>query len=372
MSEAVIVTKIGKNYGALLQAFALKKAVEKTGANVRIVNYALSKTMQTYEILPKITGLSTLKAYLKSARNYSETKKSVSLFLKFREEYFSFTKVYHDFDELSSDPPKADVYITGSDQVWNPCINFDPAYYLMFGDENAVRASYAASVGVEHIPDEYKDEFVKRLSNVRYKSVRETSAKNLLDELGIESEVCLDPTLLHDSSVYDEISCEPEISQPYVLLYLLVMPENVEEYVAAVRKKYPRCKIVSIPGSPTSKRIGDVQMGGIGPKEFLGLVKSSQAVVTSSFHGTVFSVVFKKKFMSVLPAKTGGRIKDLLDKLDLSKRIASSPEDISAIDREIDYENVTRKLDKLKKASYEYLFKIFGQSYNLGKMSPTE
>lgn len=360
--EVVIVTKIGKNYGAVLQAFALKKALNQMGMNVRIVNYALPKTLRTYDILPKVTGISTLKSFFSSLRVYRSTKKSVNKFLAFREDYFNFTKIYHDFTELQNNPPKADIYITGSDQVWNPCINFDPAYYLMFGNENAIRASYAASIGVDCIPDKYKDEFFKRLSNITYKSVREESAKILLEDLGISSIVSLDPTLLHNREVYDEIAIEPQISQPYILLYLLIMPNDVKQYIDNLRKRYPNCILVNIPGRATSERIGDVEMGDIGPREFLGLIKNAKAILTSSFHGTVFSVIYEKKFMSILPKKTGGRIEDLLCKLNVRDRIAVTPDDVNNLNHEIDYNNVNVRLLALKEKSYDYLYEIKEQS----------
>ncbi len=360
--EVVIVTKIGKNYGALLQAFALKRAVEVMGMNVRIVNYALPPTLRTYDVLPKVTGITTLKAFIKSLKVYAATKRSVNKFLEFREEYFNFTEVYHNFTELNNNPPKADIYITGSDQVWNPCINFDPAYYLMFGNEDAIRVSYAASIGIDCIPDKYREEFCKRLSNITYKSVREDSAKTVLENLGIFSTVSLDPTLLHNRDVYDEIAIESNISRPYILLYLLIMPNDVKGYIDNLRKQYPNCILVNIPGSPTSKRIGDVEMRDIGPREFLGLVKNAKAVLTSSFHGTVFSIIYEKNFMSILPGKTGGRIEDLLCKLDIKERIAVTPANINDLDNKINYDDVNEKLSFLKEKSYDYLYEIKEQS----------
>lgn len=360
--NVVIITKIGKNYGALLQAFALKKAVEKMGPTVKIVNYALPQTMNTYKILPKVTGFSTFQSFVKALKNYSVTRRSVKLFLEFREEFFDFTDVYQDYQELKNSPPEADVYITGSDQVWNPSINFDPAYYLMFGKDSAVRASYAASIGISSLPEKCKDEFKKRVLNITYRSVREDAAKKILDELGISSCVTLDPTLLHDKSVYDEIVVEPQITKPYILMYLLIMPENVIEYVDEIKRKYPDCMVINIPGSSTAKKIGDLQIAGIGPKEFLGLVKNAKAVLTSSFHGTVFSIVYEKNFMSILPNDTGVRIKDLLNKLNLSERIANSPQGLSRIETQIDYLCVNNKLDAMKKQSYDYLNEILKES----------
>lgn len=356
--RVLLVTKIGKNFGALLQAYALKKVLEKENCTVNIVNYALANTMRTYDLLPRVTGRTSLKRWIVSLKRVLQTKKSVKKFLEFREDFFSFTRVYYNFDELKTDAPEADLYITGSDQVWNPLISFDPAYYLLFGNKYAQRASYAASIGIDRIPNQYEKEFVERVNTIKYKSVRENSAQKLLESYGITSEVTLDPTLLLEKKDYDAIAEEPRISEPYVLLYLLIMPDDVETYLENLRKEFPKHIFVSIPGNTWAKKIGDVEMADIGPKEFVGLIKYADAILTTSFHGTVFSIVYRKKFMAVLPNATGGRISSILQELGLNKRIASKTSDVKNIKSEINYDNVEMVLGEKRRESYEYIKKI--------------
>lgn len=353
--KVLIVTKIGKNYGALLQAYALKRSIEKLNCEVQILNYALQQTMNTYRVLPRVTGISTFIDFIKSLKRRSVTKKSVELFLKFREDYFDFTEIYHNYKELKASAPEVDIYFSGSDQVWNPTINFDPAYYLMFGKTDVIRASYAASIGRSDIPDEYKSEFVKRVKAIQNRSVREESAKHLLDNLGLKSIVHIDPTLLLCREEYDEIINTPYMAKPYVLLYLLIMPQNPEEYIVEIRKKYPDHDIVSIPGSTYARKIGDLERANIGPREFLGLIRGASAVLTSSFHGTVFSVIYEKNFMSILPTGTGSRISGLLLKLKLEDRIASLPTDIKKIDNPVDFLSVRDIIKEEQTRAYKYL-----------------
>lgn len=359
MSKVLIVTKIGKNYGALLQAYALKKVLENRKHEVSVLNYELASTMETYRVIPKVNGARSIIHIIQSIPRVIKTRISVKRFLRFRNDYLSLSVPYKNYEELVKKPPAAEVYITGSDQVWNPKINFDKAYYLLFGGSDVVRASYAASIGINTIPDSIREEFVQRLSNVQYKSVREIEGKHLLHSLGIEAEVNLDPTLLLSRKDYEAICRADVCGEPYVLLYLLIMPDDVKQYIINIRKLYPHCKIISIPGSTYSKKIGDIERGDIGPEEFLGLIKNAEAVFTSSFHGTVFSILYEKQFASYLPPKTGGRIRNLLSEFRLTDRIIETPEDIKTMVKPIDFMDAQKIRKQEIERANEYLNTIF-------------
>nr|WP_294660582.1 polysaccharide pyruvyl transferase family protein [uncultured Blautia sp.] len=360
MEKVVLVTKIGKNYGALLQAYALKKAIENCGCDVNILRYELTITQQTYEALPKFTGVRSLKRIIKSFYRVKNTRKSIAAFQQFREDYFDFTCPYRNFEELRVNPPEADVYITGSDQVWNPKISFDPAYYLMFGNEKSVRASYAASIGISKIPTEYEAEFLKRVKDIPYRSVREEEGKELLSTYGISSYVNIDPTMLLSREDYNQIAKDCRIDKPYVLLYLLKIPKDVKSYIENLRRLYPDHVFVNIPGSTWSPKFGDMEMSDIGPCEFIGLVRNADAILTTSFHGTVFSIIHNKKFMTILPQNTGGRITSLLKQLNLLDRITSTPSDLHKIKEEMRWDKVEQVIEEQKNKSYKYLKEVVG------------
>ena len=275
MKKVLIVTKIGKNYGALLQAYALKKVFEDKGCIVNILNYCLESTMLTYAIYPKITGYSSLIRFCKAFYVKKETKISVQRFLQFRKDQLNLTREYRNYSEVKAAPPDADIYITGSDQVWNPKINFDRVYYLQFGRSNAVRASYAASIGLDQIPTEYEKEFIDRIQNIPFRSVREYTAQRILSQYGISSSVNVDPTLLLDKVEYNQLAVPSSVQKKYILLYLLIMPDDVKEYLDELKTLYPNCIFVNIPGNVSAKHLGDIQMRNIGPREFLGLIRDA-------------------------------------------------------------------------------------------------
>lgn len=358
MKQVLIVTKIGKNYGALLQAYALKKSFENRGCSVSVLNYCLESTMRTYELYPKITGWASFIRFLKAFRVRKETEKSVQQFFQFRKERLDLTREYKNFAELEVDAPDADIYVTGSDQVWNPRINFDRAYYLQFGREDAVRASYAASIGLSQIPEEYEKELMDRIRQIPFRSVRENTAQNILQHHGISSSVHIDPTILLDKNDYDLLAVLPSVQKPYVLLYLLIMPDNIKEYLDELRRLYPNFVFVNIPGNTYTKPLGDIQVRDIGPCEFLGLIRNAEAVLTTSFHGTVFSMIYQKQFMSVLPRGTGSRISGLLESLDLEKRIAFEGDDVKRMWDTIDYGKVGERIQILRQTAFNYIDSI--------------
>lgn len=358
MKQVLIVTKIGKNYGALLQAYALKKSFENRGCSVNILNYCLESTMRTYELYPKITGRSSFIRFLKAFRVRKETEKSVQRFLQFRKERLNLTREYKNFAELEVDSPDADIYVTGSDQVWNPKINFDRAYYLQFGRKDAVHASYAASIGLSRIPEEYEKELIDRIRQIPFRSVRENTAQTILQQYDISSSVHIDPTVLLDKNDYDSIAVAPSVHKPYVLLYLLIMPDNIKEYLDELRKLYPNFVFVNIPGNTYDRPLGDVQIRDIGPCEFLGLIRNAEVVLTTSFHGTVFSLIYQKQFMSVLPRGTGSRISGLLESVDLEKRIALEGHDIKRMRDTINYEKVIEKMEIMRQKAFNYIDSI--------------
>lgn len=330
MKKVLLVTKIGKNFGALLQAYALKTVLTQLGYDVNILNYQLAKTQKNFNVLQMPTSLRLLPGFFRSLLRAGKTKESVRKCLNFREKYYSFTKPYRDISELRTDPPTADFYLVGSDQVWNPILSFDPAYFLMFGADNVMRASYAASIGFSQYPKDYEAEFCERLKNIPYKSVREPEAKKILDSYGFHSEVHVDPTLLLTSADYDRIAIAPKITRPYILLYLVGPVKKFKNIQKALKTLFPDKTIINIPDQAYRMKYADREAADIGPEEFIGLIKHADAVVTASFHGTVFSLLYHKNFISLAPNKTASRISNLLEMTGLSDRLS---DDFSKLDK---------------------------------------
>lgn len=319
-----IITKIGKNYGALLQAYALRRVCEKKGAEAHVIKYTPKMSRDSYKVCKYKWRFRGTIVNIQSLLHYSENKKSSERFLKFRDDEFDFLGNYNSYEEMKALPPVCDVYISGSDQVWNPDISFDKAFYFScIQKENVKLTSYAASIGLQALPSELKSEFTRRLNRFDYISVREKQAQNILSELGIKSDVAPDPTLLLDKEEWNSIANET-IKTPYILCYFVSYPKGIEKVVEDVKKKYgENYSVVNLMTSEDSSKIGDVKIRNAGPREFLGLFKNASFVITSSFHGTVFSIINRKPFVTTLYRSTSSRVVELLQNLSLENRIIS-------------------------------------------------
>lgn len=312
MKSVLIVTKISRNYGALLQAYALQRTLEELGAKVQVLNLNFPQTSHTYRVLPRITGLRSLRNFIHQFPDRKQRKLAIQRSLQFREQYLQLTQEYPDYESVTKRPPKADIYLTGSDQVWNPTNNFDKSYYLLFAPEGSVRASYAASIAIPKIPEALEAEFIRRVRTIPFRSVREESGRKLLMQLGMDALTHPDPTILRGRQEYEQMAVRPEYREPYVLLYLLITPPDAEALIQRVRELYPGRKIVTLFGANKVSQLGDWCEKTAGPREFLGLVRWADAVVTTSFHGVVFAGLFEKEFAALLPEGTGLRISELL------------------------------------------------------------
>lgn len=179
------------------------------------------------------------------------------------------------------------------------------------------------SIGLQSLPNELKAEFRKRVSRFDYVSVREKQAQKILAELGIKSDVSPDPTLLLNKEEWNAIARET-IKNPYILCYFVSYPKGIEKVVEEVQKKYgKKYSIVNLMTSEESSKIGDIKIRDAGPREFLGLFKNANYIITSSFHGTVFSIINRKPFVTTLYKSTSSRVVELLYSLSLEDRIIS-------------------------------------------------
>jgi hypothetical protein len=352
-----IMTKIGKNYGAVLQAFATKYTLERKGVDAAIINYMHRQSQKTYSTFKYKWGPRGAIGNLKALKHYSAIKVSSKKFESFKKNHLNLLGNYTNYSQLQASPPECQVYISGSDQVWNPTISFDPAYYLKFGNENIKRASYAASIGISSIPKEIEDEFISRISTFDLISVREETAQKLLSNYRIYSRTSLDPTLLLESKDWDKIAKVPSMKRPYILCYMVSTPNYAQKLVNHI-SSLTGMPVVNIMTSSFSEPFGDYQIWDAGPEEFIGYFKNAEKVITSSFHGTVFSILYNKPFVSMLYSATGSRVRDLLSNLELSNRIVESFDEFQESLLEINYDEAKLKLLKLKEESLNIIDEI--------------
>lgn len=363
MKVGVVTFHSANNYGAILQTWALQKVLKDMGMNSGIINYHPDIIDGLYDPMQLKEGL---ERQIKKSTLYIRNRKSLIRYNKFRSflrENYNLIGDYRTYDELKSAKFNLDAYITGSDQVWNPTHigGYDPAYFLEFAAQGKKKISYAASLGTDYIDSRYKDDIERALSTFTSISIREKSAKPAVEEL-VEGpvEVVLDPTLLLKKEDYDEIKVRSKIKEPYILVYAIERNPELAKFANKISVALGLPLIQRRPGLKLVNELEPFYTADTG--EFLGLVESAEYVITNSFHGTVFALLYGKPFVSMLHSDTGSRTEDLLQQLDLSSHILYDLEDFDDFNifRYDDVEDVRRRIEELKESSLDFLKEALG------------
>lgn len=327
-----------QNYGATLQAYALQHYLETLGAENRIMEYP--EPLQAKRPAgPKQLAADAVRKLLGFLRR-KQLRRAKASFRQFHTEHMKFSRPYRDAEDLKQNPPDAEVLITGSDQVWNLRTNpgMIPARFLDFGPASARRFSYAASVGRLDYSDAQKEQVREYLGKFRGVSLRERPAARYLSAFtGIECRTVLDPVFLLSRSEWNSIAAERQgIEGPYILCYFVQGNDRIREVLKKLRREtgYP---VVAINCGPLVRVHAERQLFDVTPQEFLGLYEKASVVVTTSFHGTAFALVYGKPVYAFVKGKWDSRISDLLDRVGLSayaihpeSRIPELPEDLTA------------------------------------------
>ena len=260
---------------------------------------------------------------------------------------------YTSFEDLKSNPPKADVFFAGSDQIWNTVFNNgkDPSFYLYFAPGNSVKASYAASLSTEKIEEKYRDKIKTWLSNLDYISVRELSGKAVIKDLVSKDVfVNLDPVFLLKDEFWRKIKSNLKLKDPYILVYDFDGNNEMYDFARKIAKKTNK-KVYSV--FFTGK--ADKCFRSEGPLGFLDLVCNADFVVSNSFHATAFSLIFQRPFVVFNRVeKLNIRMRDLLQLAGLDSRLINNA-DSDVWKQKIDYSKVAPKLEVLINESKRYI-----------------
>jgi polysaccharide pyruvyl transferase WcaK-like protein len=365
MKVSIITILDNVNFGTYLQALATGLTVESLGYEAELVRYI--RPVMT----PKGHSKTVFKerGFLRWLKHRNDINKIEGLRnnnYDYLREFLSITKEYFSFEELCLTPPKADIYMTGSDQVWNSFYNrgVDRSFYLDFVSSEKKRVAYAASIGMDDFPECDKVETKKLLRKYSTITVRERKAKELLGTIDVESEVVLDPTLLLDLNQWSAIADKHriDIKEEYVLIYSVELKDQdklVEKYAIEIAKRYG-LKIYQVSYSDTKKRLAcaDRFFGRATPNLFLNLMKNASYAVVSSFHGTAFAINFNKPFLTIAANKFNSRVQNLLEITCLENRLVSENTfNINTLE-EINYDEVNELLAIKRLSSLECLRKM--------------
>ena len=371
MKIGVLTFHYAHHYGAQLQAYALMKAITDQGVDCEIINYVRKDTIEGNRLLKEglsaralLSNANTLLNYRKLSRRYRRFESFVHVNMKLSE------KFYGTFAQLSSDAPSYDVYVCGSDQIWNPLIykenTFDPAFFADFAQAGR-RVAYAPSFGISSIPEDKRELLKSYLEKFDCLSVREMQGeKIIMDITGRDSCTVLDPTLLLDGEQWSDLASAPVFNEPYLLCYFITDARKYSGFVHSLATKYG-LPVVSLCGSRRVVSRTRHKVLDAGPREFLGLFKNASVVCTDSFHGTVFSINFKKEFFCFESSQraekaVNSRLNNILGKLDILERIFSIKAGLQEFSAHvldsvapIDYLHVDRLLQKEREQSVNYL-----------------
>ncbi len=322
------------NYGQMLQLYAMQEYLKKQGHKPFLIRYKRDVPKRAdFRLSNVFNYIVKFPVYLKwflnrrtieqEEKKYAQvTNNDLRKFASFLDTYVEMTPVVYTSESIVRTPPNADAYICGSDQIWGS----DWAYYLNFAPSDSIKIAYAPSFGgSKNFDDGYKIELQRLLMRFDFVGVREQSGVDLCKDLQRQDAVkVVDPTLLLNKEDFDKIRIPVKIKKPYLLLYLLGNPieQSTREFYAFAQKHSLEVVYIASQGRVDEFEKYPAQVG-----EFIDLIANAEVVVTNSFHCTVFSLLYHRRFFTI--PLVGGyermncRVEELLAESDLSSQMCA-------------------------------------------------
>lgn len=359
----IITFHCSNNYGAMLQAYGLKWFLRGEGINAEIVRYEPSFLIGRHWWFPYVPTGNIKKSFQVEKKIWKSHRRMGFDFFRQRANYGFFLKKYlvkrwsvkRVFSSQLRNLPYS-CYIVGSDQIWNPDITYGlrKVYFGAFKNKKKRRViAYAASLGSESLSTKYEDQFSELLKNVDVVSVREKEAVPYVKRFCQQDVTAvLDPVFLLHKESWQIVEKIPDL-KGYVLVY--PAEENKQLYEYALRLADEKgLKAVILRARKWGEDEGFLTEYIAGPAEFLGYIHNAEYVLTNSFHGVAFSIIYQKKFLAFLHSNRGARIRNILSIHDLDNRLYDK-EGNKEIDSYIDWDAVKLKNEKQVKMSKDFL-----------------
>ena len=360
MKIGILTFHCAHNYGAVLQCYALQQYLRSLGYEVLLVNYRPEYLLKPYTRVPALGNTSLvgkIKILLNFILSFFVRVIRYRGFEKFINKYLLVSKVVNreDIDSLT-----CDVYIVGSDQVWNPKITegFDDVYLGNFVvRRNVKKITYAASISLSDLTEEQSIYLKKALYNFNAISVREYKMISLLQPLtNFKLMQVVDPTFLLDKQDWDKlVSNIPPCQGKYVLTYQVEVNPNVNRIAHLIARQL-NARLIQLVAWPTIKYKNSLRQT-TDPAAFVSYIKHAECVVTSSFHGTAFSILYQRPFYVVdLHSLHGGsneRLKTVLSTFHLEERYI--PEGWDSKFQNIDYTDINIQIESMREESQKFL-----------------
>lgn len=375
MRKIGLVSVHNPNYGSMLQTYALHTYLKSIGVDNEIILYTKKNDWRQFVRLFNIP-LVIMKGRVVYRDIYcklfhKEIYKQLHLrtfkFNEFKEKYFVFSRNHVGWKDLLTTNRDYDTFIIGSDQVWNP-INIGTDFFnLLFTNDDKYRISYASSFGTSSIPPSQVNKTKQYLNRIQSLSTREMAGVKIIKELtGRDAQLVCDPTLLIDKDYWVKLKGEERfIKEKYIFCYFLGNNPPHREFANKFKKK-TGYKLVALQHLDelvlSDIPFADIKPFNVDPAEFVNLIANAEYILTDSFHGTIFSLLFKKQFFtfsrfeSSSKASTNSRIESLLNLVGVTGRYIKATENIDeCMQRNIDFELAHERINKIQKSSRQYL-----------------
>lgn len=355
---AIITCHDVYNHGASLQSYALLSYIRNKGYDVTVVNYKPEYLVKdfSYTNVPSIkyrknflTKILYIIAKIPSRIQQNIRAHNFDIFSK---AYIPTThETYVDNEDLKKISSIYDIYICGSDQIWNTLFKNgkDPAFYLNYVDKSKLKISYAASLATDKIYDNYEEFVKKNISNLDVISVRESSSKNVLKAIGIDNDIhhVCDPAFLLESNQWDSIAAQFKKKDNYILIYDFDNNENIRNVAIKIAKER-NLKIYSV--NLGKFPYADKNFKTVGPDMFLALIKNSDYVITNSYHAVVFSIIYRKEFLVIGRKEAINiRMQDLMCYLHIQDRFLQDSTSINLhVLNDVDYDLLEKLISSSK------------------------
>lgn len=375
------------NYGTKLQAYAMQELIESLGFPVELINYHSQFDFRPRVVAKKVFSWQKTQQRIEQRLTLQKYKRTPGLFEKVLTRWAamdSFEKLLRKsipirgFSALHEHASQYAAVVCGSDQIWLPVHLNAEFYTLEFAPENVRRISFAPSFGISSIPPSLRSRYSKFLSRLHHISVREESGRQIIRELtGKDVPVVLDPTLALDPERWVNLAATSTAKRPNGYIFCYFLGSNPDHRQAATKLGQDlKLQVVGLPHLeefvPADSSFADINLFDVTPADFVHLIQNADLVCTDSFHGTAFSIIFKKNFVtferfrSSSPLSTNSRIHSLLDKLNLRDRLATDVASATLIaSNSIDHNRTQLILESLRNSSRQFLGNALSSSPSL-------
>lgn len=354
------------NYGSFLQTYATQHIFEKLGLDCRVIDY-----IRDDEDYRNVTELLLSRSERWNANIFNRFIYRLvqwpdhffpgRQFERLRQKYFRMTARISSADSEAATQLDADYYCTGSDQVWGEIgsDSFDSMYFLNFPRKSSSRSvALAASFGSQNYSDEVLDEYRQMLANYNCITVREQSAADIVNQCGYSADIILDPTMIVGRKFWEQSLIPVNKPKHYVLLYQLNSNQDMDQYAVKFAKK------IKLPLLRVSVELHNIMKPGkfkwcLNPFEFLSYIHDADYMITDSFHGTVYAMLFERQFIEFLPVKKRTRNLNILKMFNLEDRIISDRNERCLTNTRINYSYVNDLVKDKQNAAWKLLKEMF-------------